>query len=39
MSTAIRPTPDQIADAMWEDIQPYFDELANRPLDETSVES
>jgi oligoendopeptidase F len=39
MSTAIRPTPDQFADATWEDIRPYFDDLASRSLDGSRAES
>ncbi|HEV2108243.1 MAG TPA: M3 family metallopeptidase, partial [Thermomicrobiales bacterium] len=38
MSIATRPRPDQFADATWDDIQPFFEELANRPLDASNVE-
>ncbi len=32
-------SPDAFKDATWEDVQPYFEELAARPLDRDSVES
>ncbi|MGI8643712.1 MAG: M3 family oligoendopeptidase [Thermomicrobiales bacterium] len=38
MPTATQPTPDQFADATWDDIAPLFDELANRPLDATTAD-
>jgi oligoendopeptidase F len=31
-------TPDVFLDATWEDIEPYFDWLADRPVDDNSVE-
>ncbi|HUF35769.1 MAG TPA: M3 family oligoendopeptidase [Gemmatimonadales bacterium] len=39
MTASVLPSsPTVLAKARWEDISPYFDELAERPLDETSVE-
>ncbi|MBA3319232.1 MAG: M3 family oligoendopeptidase [Gemmatimonadales bacterium] len=36
--SALPSSPDALAKARWEDIAPYFDDLAERPLDETSIE-
>ena len=36
---ALPPSPGDLAKARWEDIAPYFDDLAERPLDEATVES
>lgn len=36
---ALPPSPGELAKARWEDIAPYFDDLAERPLDEATVES
>ncbi|HET7035867.1 MAG TPA: M3 family oligoendopeptidase [Thermomicrobiaceae bacterium] len=36
--TATRPTPEQFADATWDDILPLYQELAERPLDAVTVE-
>ena len=38
MPTATNPTPDQFADATWDDIQPLFQELINRPLDQDNAD-
>lgn len=38
MTTAIRPTPQQFADASWDDIQPLYDALAERSLDALSAD-
>jgi oligoendopeptidase F len=35
---ALPPSPVVLSKARWEDIEPYFDDLAERPLDETTVE-
>lgn len=35
---ALPPSPGELAKARWEDIAPYFDDLAERPLDEGTVE-
>ena len=32
-------SPDAFADATWDDILPYYEELAARPLDTTAVEA
>jgi oligoendopeptidase F len=32
-------TPDAFKDAMWEDILPYYEALASRPLDRSNVEA
>src|SRR5687768_12767293 len=32
------PSPSALAQSSWEDIAPYFDELAGRPLDADSIE-
>ena len=40
MTTSMLPvSPAAFARAKWEDVAPYFDELAARPLDESTVES
>ena len=33
VTDSARPTPDQFANATWEDIAPYYDALAERPLE------
>ncbi len=39
MSVLALPTsPDALAKARWEDIAPYFDDLAERPLDQATIE-
>lgn len=38
MPTATKPTPDQFADATWDDIAPLFEELAGRPLDDATID-
>ena len=35
---ALPPSPVVLSKARWEDIAPYFDDLAERPLDEATVE-
>jgi oligoendopeptidase F len=35
---ALPSTPAALSKARWEDIVPYFDDLAERPLDETTIE-
>ena len=35
---ALPSSPGALAKARWEDIVPYFDDLAERPLDETTIE-
>ncbi len=34
MATDARPTPGRFADATWDEIAPWYDELAARPLDD-----
>jgi oligoendopeptidase F len=36
---ALPPSPEALAKARWEDIAPYFDELAEHPLDRDSIEA
>ena len=36
---ALPPSPEALAKARWEDIAPYFDELAERPLDRDTIEA
>ncbi len=36
--SALPSSPAALSKARWEDIAPYFDDLAERPLDETTVE-
>jgi oligoendopeptidase F len=35
---ALPPSPVVLSKAHWEDIEPYFDDLVERPLDETTIE-
>jgi oligoendopeptidase F len=35
---ALPSSPAALAKARWEDVAPYFDDLAERPLDETTIE-
>jgi oligoendopeptidase F len=35
---ALPSSPGSLSKARWEDIGPYFDDLAERPLDETTIE-
>ena len=35
---ALPSSPDALSKANWEDIVPYFDDLAERPLDETTID-
>ncbi|MBA3318317.1 MAG: hypothetical protein H0T50_09555, partial [Gemmatimonadales bacterium] len=35
---ALPSSPTALSKARWEDIVPYFDDLAERPLDETTIE-
>ena len=35
---ALPSSPGALSKARWEDIAPYFDDLAERPLDETTIE-
>ena len=40
MTVSLLPgSPDAFAQASWEDIAPYFDDLAERPLDESTVDA
>jgi oligoendopeptidase F len=36
---ALPPSPVVLSKAHWEDIEPYFDDLVERPLDETTIEA
>ncbi|MDQ2944114.1 MAG: M3 family oligoendopeptidase [Candidatus Dormibacteraeota bacterium] len=36
---ALPESPDAIKDATWEDLLPYYEELASRPLDHANVEA
>ena len=36
---ALPDSPDAFRDASWEDVLPYYEELASRPLDRSNVES
>ncbi len=38
MPTTTKPTPDQFAEANWDEIAPLFEELAERPLDEANAD-
>lgn len=38
MPIATKPTPEQFADATWDEIAPLFEELAERPLDEATID-
>ena len=39
MTASLLPTsPQAFAQATWDDIAPYFDDLAERPLDETTID-
>ena len=35
---ALPASPGALSKARWEDIVPYFEDLAERPLDETTIE-
>ena len=35
---ALPSSPAALAKARWEDLVPYFDDLAERPLDESTIE-
>jgi oligoendopeptidase F len=39
MTVSGRPTPDVFAEAGWDDVAPWYDELASRPLDLTTVDA
>jgi len=39
LARSLPESPDAFKNAAWEDILPYYDELASRPLDRTSVEA
>ncbi len=39
MTVATRPTPEQFADAGWDEIRPLYEDLAARPLDAASAEA
>ncbi len=39
MVVALPESPDAFKDAVWENVLPYYEELASRPLDRDSVES
>ncbi len=39
MVVALPESPDAFRDATWEDVAPYFEALANSPLDRTNVEA
>ena len=36
--SVLPPSPSAFAKASWEDVAPYFDELASRPIDRTTIE-
>ncbi|HSP09552.1 MAG TPA: hypothetical protein VLU92_08160, partial [Candidatus Dormibacteraeota bacterium] len=36
---AFPDSPDAFKDASWEDLRPYYEELAARPLDRDNVET
>ena len=36
--SALPPSPSAFAKATWDDVSPYFDELAGRPLDTSTIE-
>lgn len=39
MTLSPKPTPEQFADAGWDDIRPRFDDLAERPLDAATADA
>ena len=39
MVVTLPESPDALKDATWEDVLPYYEELASRPLDSTNVEA
>ena len=39
MVVTLPESPDAFKDATWEDVLPYYEELASRPLDSTNVEA
>ena len=39
MAIALPESPDAFKDAAWEDILPYYEALASRPLDRSNVEA
>ena len=36
--SVLPPSPAAFAKANWDDVAPYFDELASRPLEESTIE-